>query len=133
MFLLIFFASFTRRRRNLFFFLFFNLHNFDCLLLWVKTIKLIMIFLVTIVTNYISKSSCFISFSFLFNIIAYFALIVCVCFALIKKLRIELIIKFIRKSFRLIEKTFKKFWMNKNIFVIWAHAFQSFLLHNDFD
>ena len=133
MFLLIFFVSFARRWRNLLFFWFFNFHNVDCSFLWIKTIKFIVIFFVTIVTNNIFKSSDFISFSFSFNIIAYFALIINVNFALIKKLRIELIVKFIRKSFWFVEKIFEKFELNRIIFVICARAFQNFYLHNNFN
>ena len=70
MFLLIFFVSFTKRERNLLFFFFFNFHDFDCSFLWIKKIKFIMIFFVTIVTNNTFKSSCLVSFSFSFNIIS---------------------------------------------------------------
>ena len=133
MFLLIFFVSFTKRRRNLLFFLFFDFYDIYCFFLLMRTIEFIMIFFVTIVTNNIFESNDFISFSFSFNIITYFALIINVNFALIKKLRIELIIKFIRKSFWFIERIFEKFELNKVIFVVWARAFQSFFLHNNFD
>ena len=101
--------------------------------LLMKTIEFIIIFFITIVTNNIFESSNFISFSFSFNIIAYFALIINVNFVLIRKLRIELIVKFIRKSFWFVEKIFEKFELNKIIFVLYARAFQSFLLHNNFN
>ena len=75
-----------------------------------KTIKFIITFFITIVTNNILELSDFISFSFSFNIIAYFALIINVNFALIKKLKIELIVKFIKKlKIELIVKFIKKF------------------------
>ena len=116
-----------------FFFWFFNFYNIYCLFLLMRTIEFIMTFFVIIVTNNIFKSSDFISFSFSFNIIAYFALIINVNFALIKKLRIKLIIKFIKKSLWFIKRNFEKFELSKVIFAIYARAFQSFFLHDNFD
>ena len=115
------------------FFLFFDFYDIYCLFLLIKTIEFIMTFFVIIVINNIFESSDFISFLFSFNIIAYFALIINVNFVLIKKLKIELIIKFIKKSFWFIERIFENFELSKVIFVAWTRAFQKIFLHNNFD
>ena len=132
MFLLIFFVSFTKRWRN-FFFEFFNFYNIYCFFLLMRTIEFIIIFFVIIVTNNIFELNYFILFSFSFNIIAYFALIINVNFALIKDSRIKLIVKFIKKKIWFIEIFFEKFELSKIIFVIYACTFQSFLLYNNFN
>ena len=91
------------------FFFIFRFLRHQLFFLLIKTIEFLIIFFVIIVTNNIFESSRFILFSFSFNIIAYFALIINVNFVLIKKLKIKLIIKFIKFFFNLLKVFLKNF------------------------